>query len=254
MNQPDATFRSRVLARGLVYGAFVNLGSSLTAEIMALAGFDWLVIDLEHGAPGEREALHQLQAIMHTGTAGLIRVPSLDRVAVLHALDSGADGVLVPQVGSPDEARHAVECCRYAGVRGVARYNRSWRWAGRVEPLAAADERVLCAVQIERESALDQVDEIAAIDGVDVVFVGPADLGHSLGIAGPPDSPAMLERVARVAQAAQRHGKAAGILTGAATQAAPYRELGFTFIGCSSDSGLLMQAASSVVNDLRGGH
>jgi 2-keto-3-deoxy-L-rhamnonate aldolase RhmA len=247
----SADFRARVLAREPLYGAFVNIGSSVTAEIMALAGFDWLVIDLEHGVAGEREALVQLQAIAHTGTSGIVRVAALERVRILHALDSGDTGVLVPQVVSPDEARFAVECCRYAGIRGVARYNRSWRWASTVEPLAAADARVVCAIQIERESALDQVDEIAAIDGVDVLFVGPGDLGHSLGIPGPPDNPDLLARIGVVAEAAARHGKAAGVLTGAPEQAARYRELGFTFVGCSSDSGILMQSASAIVKTVR---
>jgi 4-hydroxy-2-oxoheptanedioate aldolase len=244
-------FRARVLAREPLYGAFVNLSSSVTAEIMGLAGFDWLVIDLEHGIAGEREALVQLQAIAHTGAAGIVRVAALERVRILHALDSGATGVLVPQVESPDEARFAVECCRYAGVRGVARYNRSWRWGSTVEPLSAVDARVLCCIQIEREAALDRVDEIASIDGVDVVFVGPGDLGHSLGIAGPPDNPELLARVGVVAEAAARHGKAAGVLTGAPEQAARYRELGFTFVACSSDSGLLMQGASAIVKAVR---
>jgi 2-keto-3-deoxy-L-rhamnonate aldolase RhmA len=211
-----------VLAREPLYGAFVNLSSSVTAEIMGLAGFDWLVIDLEHGIAGEREALVQLQAIAHTGAAGIVRVAALERVRILHALDSGATGVLVPQVESPDEARFAVECCRYAGVRGVARYNRSWRWGSAVEPLSAVDARVLCCIQIEREAALDQVDEIASIDGVDVVFVGPGDLGHSLGIAGPPDNPELRAggcrgrggRTSRQGRRrADRHARAGGALS-----------------------------------------
>jgi 4-hydroxy-2-oxoheptanedioate aldolase len=240
-----------VLAGEPVYGAFVNIGSTVTAEIMGLAGFDWLVIDLEHGVAGDREALMQLQAIAHTGASGIVRVASLDRVHILHALDSGACGVLVPQVESVDEARFAVDCCRYAGVRGVARYNRSWSW-GLVSATAAdMDARVLCCIQIERAAALERVDEIAAIDGVDVLFVGPADLGHSLGIAGPPDNPELLARVEVVAKAAARHGKAAGILTGTPEQAARYRELGFTFIGCSSDSGILIQSARHIADAVR---
>jgi 4-hydroxy-2-oxoheptanedioate aldolase len=245
------SFRGRVLAGEPVYGAFVNLGSTATAEIMGLAGFDWLVIDLEHGVAGEREAFMQLQAIAHTGASGIIRVAALDRVHILHALDSGAAGVLVPQIESIDEARFAVACCRYAGTRGVARYNRSWSWGQRAESLTHVDARVLCCIQIERAAALDRVEEIAGIDGVDVLFVGPADLGHSLGIPGPPDNPDLLARVEAVAKAAARHGKVAGILTGAPEQAARYRELGFTFIGCSSDSGILMQNARAIADTVR---
>jgi 4-hydroxy-2-oxoheptanedioate aldolase len=240
-----------VLARELLVGSFVNLGSSLTAEIMGLAGLDWLVIDLEHGAGGDQEALHQLQAIEHTGAAALVRVAGLERIPILHALDLGAAGVLVPQLESVEEARLAVEYCRYADRRGVAKYNRSWGWGTLAHGFDEADARVVCAVQIEREAALDAVGEIAAIDGVDVLFVGPADLAMSLGITGPPDHPDLLARVKAVADAAAEHGKSAGILVGTLDQARPYRDLGFTFVGCSSDSGLLMQQARAVASGLR---
>src|ERR1700679_350955 len=174
------SFRDRVRARSEVLaGTFLNLGSPVTAEIVALAGFDWVAVDLEHGAGGELEALHQLQAITHTGTAGLVRIESANGSRIGHALDSGADGVIVPQVSSAAEAAEVVSACRYAGRRGVARYNRAWQWGMRGGALSDADARVTCCIQIERSDALDDADAIAATDGVDVLFVGPADLAHA---------------------------------------------------------------------------
>jgi 4-hydroxy-2-oxoheptanedioate aldolase len=176
-----SSLRERLGAGETVTGSFVNLGSTITAEIMGLADFDWLVIDLEHGAGSEGMLVGHLQALSHTGVSTLVRVEAINAARILHALDSGADGVLVPQLRSVDDARRCVEFCRYGGGRGVARYNRSWQWGLRPGTLAEADGAVICAVQIETAEALAAVDEIAAVDGVDVVFVGPGDLSVSLG-------------------------------------------------------------------------
>jgi 2-keto-3-deoxy-L-rhamnonate aldolase RhmA len=233
-----------------VVGAFVNLGSALTAEIMAIAGYDWLVFDLEHGAGDEPALLSQLQAVSHTGVGALVRVEGVDPARVLHALDLGADGVLVPRVRSAEEAAVCVGFCRYAGSRGVARYNRSWHWGLVSRTNDDADAEVVCAVQIETAEALADVRAIAAVDGVDVLFVGPADLSQSLGLHCPPDDPRLLERVAVVAAAAREHGKAAGMLVGTIAQARAYRDLGFSFLGCGSDGSLLAVSAQESARQL----
>jgi 2-keto-3-deoxy-L-rhamnonate aldolase RhmA len=252
MTSPTASFRSRLLhADRPLPGAFLNLGSSLTAEIMALGGFEWLGIDLEHGAGGELEALQQLQAIAHTGVAGFVRLESASGARIAHALDAGAIGVIVPQIDSTEEAEEAASLCRYAGKRGVARFNRAWQWGARTGALSTADDEVVCCIQIERAGALDDVDGIAALPGVDVVFVGPADLAHNLGISGAADDPAVLEAAERVALAARAHGKVAGVLAGDVRQLAAYARLGFTFLGCAADSALLMRAARATAAELR---
>jgi 4-hydroxy-2-oxoheptanedioate aldolase len=249
---PPRALRDRIAGGETMLGSFVNLGSSLTAEIMGLAGFDWLVIDLEHGAGNEQLLLGQVQALAHTGTATLVRVEAIDAARVLHALDAGADGVLVPRLRSVGDARRAVGFCRYAAARGVARYNRSWQWGLRSGTLAEADSAVVCAVQIETAEALAVVSEIAAVDGVDVLFVGPADLAHSLELDCAPDHPELLDRAAAVVAAARSQGKAAGVLVGTVEQAAAYHDAGFRFLGCGSDSGLLASAARNVAGRLRG--
>jgi 2-dehydro-3-deoxyglucarate aldolase/4-hydroxy-2-oxoheptanedioate aldolase len=251
LSDHSPSLRSRLRAGEFLIGSFVNLGSPLTAEIMAIGGFDWLVVDLEHGAGGEEEMLAQLHAVERRGVAALVRVEAVEGARFMHALDRGASGVLVPRVSSVEDARRSVSYCRYSGSRGVARYNRAWRWGLDARPLDDVDNEIVCAIQIETLGALKAADEIAALDGVDILFVGPVDLAHSLEVKDPHDSPALLDRISEVARIAHAHGKAAGILAGTVEQANAYRELGFTFLGCSSDSGLLVQEARRVSDELR---
>jgi 2-dehydro-3-deoxyglucarate aldolase/4-hydroxy-2-oxoheptanedioate aldolase len=242
--------RRRIAGGEALSGAFVNLGGSLTSEIMSIAGYDWLVIDLEHGAGDEHVLTRQLQAV-GSSTATIVRVEGVDSARVLHALDLGADGVLVPRLRTVEQARECVSYCRYAGERGVARYNRAWHWGLAQRTLAEVDDEVVCAVQIETPEALAAVEEIAAVEGVDVLFVGPADLAHGLGLHCPPDAPELLVHARRVADAARAHGKAAGMLVGTVEQARRYREIGFTFLGCGSDGSLLAVAARAMADQLR---
>jgi 4-hydroxy-2-oxoheptanedioate aldolase len=252
MSDSGEGFRERLRSGEVLVGSFVNLGSALTAEIMAVGGFDWLVVDLEHGAGGEQDALAQIQAVAHTGATPLVRVEAIERPRFGRVLDLGAAGVVVPRVRSVDDARRAVDYCRYSGSRGLAGYNRAWQWGLATHEPSEVDDAVVCAVQIETAEALATVETIAALDGVDVLFVGPTDLGYGLGIRGGPDEPALRSRIADVALAASAHGKAAGILVGTLEQAETYRALGFTFLGCSSDSGLLAREARRVADGLRG--
>jgi 2-keto-3-deoxy-L-rhamnonate aldolase RhmA len=245
-----SAFRSRLQSGEVVVGSFLNLGSSMTAEIMGVAGFEWLVVDLEHGAGDEHVLLTQLQALAHTGAAVLVRVEGLNGARVLHALDLGADGIVFPRIRAAAEAQQAVELCRYSGTRGVARYNRSWHWGLARRDLADADAEVVCVLQIETAEALQAVDEIAAIDGVDVLFVGPADLGHALNLHTAPDDPRLLSKAAAIADAAGNHGKSAGMLVGTVEQARAYRDVGFTFLGCGSDSSYLATEADRVATDM----
>jgi 2-keto-3-deoxy-L-rhamnonate aldolase RhmA len=244
------SFRERIRSGEVLVGSFVNLGSALTAEIMGIAGFDWVVLDLEHGAGDEFVALAQLQALAHTDAAPLVRVEAIDRPRFGRVLDHGAVGVVVPRIEGVEDAVLAVEFCRYGGRRGVARYNRSWHWGLGTRELQHVDDEVVCAVQIETAAALATVDEIAAVEGVDVLFVGLTDLAHSLGISAGPSDPALLERVDTVVIAAREHGKAAGLLVGTLEQAELYARLGFTFLGCASDGGLLVQAARQTADGL----
>lgn len=232
-------------------GAFASLGSSVTAEIMAIAGFDWLVLDLEHGAGDEQQVLAQLHATERAGAAALVRVESIDATRIHRVLDLGAVGILAPMLRSEEDARRCVEACKYSRRRGVAKHNRSWHWGLASSTLDEVDNQVVCAVQIETAEALRDVDDIAGVEGVDVLFVGPGDLAHSLGLGCGPDHPDLQHEIFKVAAAARKHGKAAGVFVNSVDLVPTYRDAGFTFIGCSSDGALLAREARRVADALR---
>lgn len=213
-------------------GAFLNLGSTLAAEICARAGFDWLLVDLEHGAGSESDLIPTLQACGDVPV--LVRVEQNERPRVQRALDAGAAGVMVPRIASPEDARRAVSHLRYPpdGDRGVAYMNRAADFG------AASGERdVLCVVQVETRGAVESVDALADVEGVDVLFVGPADLGAAIG------RDAVEDATRSVLRSCERAGKAAGIFTRARADAERAVERGFRFVGLGSDSLFLAEAA-----------
>ena len=241
---------ARLAAGETLYGAFVGLGSPVATEILARSGFDWLIIDLEHGAATEADLLAHLHAMGATPAAALVRPQSGERLRIGRALDLGAHGIMVPRVDTPEQAREAISFMRYPpdGGRGLAL---STRGAGLGEightQIQAINRRILGIIQIESRSAVEHAAEIAAIDGVDVLFVGPTDLSHSLGVPGRFDDPAYLDAIRHVATTAEAAGKAAGILLRDASSLARHRELGFRFIGLGSDIAFVTDGARAVV-------
>ena len=226
-----STTRQRLAGGETLVGAFLNLGSPVAAEVCARSSFDWLLVDLEHGAGTEAELIPTLQAIGGR-CAALVRVEANERPRFARALDSGADGVMVPRVDSAADAQHAVSCMRYPsrGVRGVASMNRAKGWGFGDEETDA-----LCVIQIETRGAVEQAREIAAVDGVDVLFVGPSDLGAALGTTDLP--------LEDVIAAAHGGGKVAGILARSREDADRFIAQGFRFVGVGSDSLFLAQGA-----------
>jgi 2-keto-3-deoxy-L-rhamnonate aldolase RhmA len=246
----DRRLRLRLRAGDQLLGTFVNLGSPLAAEICGLAGFDWVLVDLEHGAATESELVAHLHALAHTGAAPVVRVEANERPRCTRALDAGAFGVMVPRVDTVDDARRAVSHLRYppAGLRGVALMNRAMAFGARsARPLAELEEDLVGIVQIESELALANAAEIAAVDGVDCLFVGPSDLTHSMGIFGSLDHQRFIDALEMVSAAAAAAGKAAGILARSADDARDYLARGYTFVGIGSDSGFLAVGARSAV-------
>jgi 2-dehydro-3-deoxyglucarate aldolase/4-hydroxy-2-oxoheptanedioate aldolase len=242
----------RLRAGETLYGTFAGLGSPVATELVARAGFDWLIIDLEHGIGTESELLANLHAVGATRTAALVRPQSAERLRIGRALDLGAHGIMVPRIDRPDQAREAVSYLRYPpdGTRGVAL---STRGAGLGErghaDVRSINPHILGIIQIESPSAVDAAAEIAGIDGVDVLFVGPADLSHSLGVPGRFTDPSYLVALERVAQAAEDAGKAAGILLRDASVLARHRDLGYRFIGLGSDSAFIADGARAVLRE-----
>lgn len=234
---PD--LRTRIHAGETLIGVFSDLGSPLAVELCGRAGFDWIVLDLEHGAATESDLLALLYAVGTTPMAPLVRPQSAERLRVGRALDLGAVGIMLPQLQTAADVREAVSFLRYppVGLRGVALRTRGADLGalGHGDLARVVNERVVGIVQVESRGALAAADEIAALDEVDVLFVGPADLTHALGVPGRFDDESYLAALRTVAEACQRHGKAAGILIYDSAGLQPLLELGFRFIGLGSE-------------------
>ena len=250
---PAGSLRARILGGETLFGTFVGTGSPIVAEICARAGFDWLIVDLEHGAGTEAELLAQLHAIGDRTTA-LVRPQSTERLRIGRALDYGAAGIMVPRLDTVAEVEEALTYLRFPpeGVRGIALTTRG---AGLAEVahagVAALNAPVVGVFQVESPVAVENAPAIAAFDGVDVLFVGPADLSHSMGIPGRFDEPAFIDALRAVSEATERAGKAAGILLRSAADLPRYRELGYRFIGVGSDLNFVVDGSRAVVEAVR---
>jgi 4-hydroxy-2-oxoheptanedioate aldolase len=251
----DRSLRARVLAGETLFGMFLDLASPLSAELCARAGYDWLIIDLEHGGATETDLVGLLNAVNVGGSTAIVRPQSGERLRIGRALDMGAAGIMVPRLDSAAEAVEAVTFLRYppAGVRGVALRTRGGGFGavGHAD-VPTLNDQILGIVQIESPGALRQADSIAAVDGVDVLFVGPADLTHSLGIAGQFDHPTYRSALETVAAACGAHGKSAGILVYDPGLVPDLIDLGFRFIGIGSEGALVNYNAVAALATARG--
>jgi 4-hydroxy-2-oxoheptanedioate aldolase len=244
-------FRARILAGETLIGSFSDLASPLAVELLGRAGFDWVVLDLEHGSATEADLLGLLHAAATTPMAALVRSQSGERLRIGRALDLGAAGVMVPQSQSVEQVREAVSYLRYppVGVRGVALRTRGAGFGtlSHADLARVVNERIVGVIQVESVPIVAAAEEIAALDGVDVMFVGPADLSHALGVPGRFEEPAYLEAIGAVVAACQRHGKAAGILLYDTTTLSRHLELGFRFIGLGSEGSFVSAGAKAML-------
>lgn len=245
-------FRERLQRPDVTIGTFLGLGSPLAAEVAAAAGVDWVLVDCEHGAVGDDVVSPIVIATSAYGVPALVRVESADRIRIGRALDAGAAGIMIPRVTGVDEAREAVSHLFYPprGDRGVASYNRANQWGADLDALDGA-VHAAAIVQIETRGALDAVTDIAALDGVDLVFVGPLDLSYALGVPRQYDHPDFLAALDTVVAAASAADIPAGILAPDAESAGRHIHRGFRFIALSSDSVLLSQAIRSAVDTVK---
>jgi 4-hydroxy-2-oxoheptanedioate aldolase len=240
---PRPGLRERVLAGEPTIGLFASLGSLTAAELIGRAGFDWTVVDLEHGMGSQAELHAMLLAVQATPTAAIVRVASAERLRVGRALDLGADGLMIPRLESVAEVAETIAWMRYppGGIRGVATATRGAGYGARAHAqIRDVNPRVLGVFQVESSTAVEAAAHLAALDGVDVLFIGPADLSHSMGIPGQFDDPRFVTALDRVIAACRTHGKSAGILLRDAAAVPAALAQGFRFLGVGSDAGILI--------------
>lgn len=250
----DSDLRARMERGETVYGVFLNSGSPVLAEVIGLAGFDFVLIDSEHGPTGPVENQAIIQAAEYRGTVPLVRVPNSAGDTILKMLDVGAHGILVPRVNTPQEAARAARAARYypEGSRGVASTRAAdYGFTPLTEYFGRANRRNLVAVQCEDVACLPHLDEIAATPGVDVLFVGPYDLSSSMGTPGKVAYPSIKDTVDAVLAAARRHGKQAGIFTKDPQEARFYADLGFRLVIVSTDIQRFAASCRELLGQLR---
>ena len=246
-------FKERLLDREAVHGCWVNMGSSVSAEIVGSAGFDWVLIDLEHGVGNEANLLGQLQALSSSNTFPVVRTESYEAARVKKVLDLGASGIMFPQIQNLEEARLAISNMYYPpiGRRGLAKMIRATQYGAAFDQYhKEIKENLLGVIQIETLESLKYLDEIAALDGVDVLFLGPADLSMALGILGQWEHPDFVSAVEAIGKAAKKAGKAAGVLFFDLHQYEFYYQQGFRFLASGSDMVFVNQGARKLASDL----
>ncbi|USQ50175.1 4-hydroxy-2-oxoheptanedioate aldolase [Serratia marcescens] len=237
-------------------GLWLGLCSSYSAELLAGAGFDWLLIDGEHAPNNVQTVLGQLQAVAPYPSRPVVRPPWNDAVIIKQLLDVGAQTLLIPMIQNAEQARDAVRATRYPphGVRGVgSALARASRWKRVPDYLQQADEQMCVLVQIETREAVKNLDAILQVEGVDGVFIGPADLSADMGFAGNPQHPEVQRTIDDAIARIRAAGKAPGILMANKALAQRYLEAGALFVAVGVDTTLLARAAEALADEFKQG-
>jgi 4-hydroxy-2-oxoheptanedioate aldolase len=246
-------FKAALAAGKFQIGLWSSLCSNIAAEIISDSGFDWILLDTEHSPNEIPDLVGQLQAMQGSATTPIIRPAWNDAVLAKRALDIGAQSLLFPYVQNVEEAKRAVASTRYPpqGIRGVSVAARASRYGRTPGYLGKANAEICVLVQVETRIALDNLEAIAKVDGIDGVFIGPSDLAASLGHLGNPQHPeaqaAMKDAVTRL----KKLGKPAGILTGNEEEARRYIDWGYLFVAVGADVGLLAKNADALAKKFK---
>ena len=246
---PNA-FKRDLRAGKRLIGCWVSLANPITAEIIGLAGFDWLLLDGEHAPNDLSTFVPQLMALKDSASAPVVRPPSNDTVVIKRLLDAGFYNFVIPMVDSAEDARRAVAATRYppAGVRGVSVSMRSNKYGTVANYQAIVNDEIVVAVQIESPAAVAAIDAICAVDGVDAVFIGPSDLAATSGHPGNASHAEVQDAMRTVIERAKAAGVAVGILAPVEADARRFMELGVTMVAVGSDQGAF-RAATQALRD-----
>lgn len=245
--------KQRLQKGEILIGTFLSLGNPVTTEIVGNAGFDWVVIDLEHGVGAEGDVVHQLMALKNSNVSAIIRVEGYQRQRVHRVLDLGADGIMFPRIETAVEAELSVKAMQYPpeGIRGVAKMIRATRYGDDFDGYReTAGDELLGVIQIETLASLQHLDAIAHTPGVDVLFIGPSDLSMALGIFGQTDHPLFVKTIGQIIKAAKDAQKQVGILLSDPADVKKYSEMGIHFIACGTDAGFLSKGAQQTAGTM----
>jgi len=254
-----AEFKKQLRAGSPKMGLFLNAHSPTVAEQLAHSGYDWLLVDTQHGPMGFLELSGMLAGISSGGAQSMVRVAGYhDRGGIQQALDMGADGVLVPYINTADEARQAISCARYptAGTRSVYFPQRSMNKAGLLGYAGAANSNVIVALQVETASCIENIDEIAAVPGLDILFLGQNDLCMSMGLYEKYEfphmytSPELQAATEKLRDAAKRNNVILGLFLFGTTRVGEFLEKDFTFISIGNDLHHVLTQAGAYVKDM----
>jgi 4-hydroxy-2-oxoheptanedioate aldolase len=254
-----AEFKKQLRAGKTKLGLFVNSSSPTVAEQLAHSGYDWLLVDTQHGPMGYESLSGMLAAIANGGAKSLVRVGSYqDRPGIQQSLDMGADGVLVPYINTAEEARQAVSCCRYptAGTRSVYFPQRSMNRAGLLGYAGGANANTIVALQVETADCIKNIDEIAAVPGVDLLFLGQNDLCMSMGLYEKYEfphmytSPELGAATEKLMAAAKKNNVILGVFLFGTSRVAEFIEKGFPFISIGNDLHHILTQATAYVKDV----
>jgi 4-hydroxy-2-oxoheptanedioate aldolase len=253
VHTPVNTFKRRLKAGETLIGLWAQSGHAAVTEVVADAGFDWLLVDGEHAPLEVPTIVDQLRVIEPTGTPAIVRPAWNDPVILKRVLDTGVQTLLVPYVQSAEEARRAVASSRYppSGVRGVAATIRANRYGRMTDYHRRANDELCLLVQLETGEAVARLEEIAGVDGVDGVFIGPSDLAASLGHLGHNAHPEVRALVADACRRARAAAVPIGILAPVEADARAFLQMGFQYVAVGSDIGVLRVAADALVKMFR---
>lgn len=243
--------RERVLSGEPCLGPFLKVPDPTVTEIAGLAGFDHVVIDLEHSAFTMDTVVAMVRAASLRGIASVVRVTGANGPEIVRALDTGATGIIVPGVGTAAEAEQVVRHARFhpLGARGMDLYARAAGWGAepRDDYVAGANERTLVGIMAEGAAAFEHLDAIAEVEGLDLLFIGPYDLSQSVGLPGQVAHPKVLERIDWAIGVARAHGKAIGVYVDDVATAVRYRSRGVSFIGMANDADILRKSFTGLI-------
>ena len=249
---PNSLRRDLLAGRRLI-GCWCSLANPISTEVLGVAGFDWILLDGEHSPNDVSTFIPQLMALKDSRSAPVVRPSSNNAVEIKRLLDAGFYNFLIPFVESADDARRAVAATRYPpqGIRGVSVSQRSNRYGTVVDYLKGINEQICVVVQIESRAGLAAVSEIAAVEGVDCIFVGPSDLAAGMGHLGNAAHPEVQAAIAAIFAKAKALGKPSGTLAPVEADARRYMEMGASFVAVGSDLGLFRAASQALCDRYR---